>query len=158
MNAMVHNLLGFKHDDQGVVDVTQDVSGSEANINNNATDDEEEKMEDDEDDNMLCPCCAQDPGAQLEHMQDMAEAMEHKEAEAEDAVAATATTGNDIVAEETKDDVDGRDQTETEAEKKERLNRQETRKLTRMSLNTAVAIGTWVFGGLKMGFKFYCVQ
>ena len=137
LNILVHNLLGYRHSEhhEGIPGSTQEGSGSEA-------------VDRIEEDGPLPPCCGHDPGAQLDRVQHMAEEMEQKEEEktiaieGEKGVSAQTT---DPEAEEQKEMENEGDNentnAETDEEQRERLSQAEAKKLSRMSLNTAVAIG-----------------
>ena len=155
LNIVVHNLLGYKHDDhhEGVPGSTQDdVSFSDGRrnpIGSEEDDDEEEEAV------MIPPCCAHDPAAQLDHVKDMAEEMEQKEAiiadkrqqhdqEKKEVISTTPKAGEEEKTEIGHNDNnnnDNEEEVEDEEAKKMRISQAESKKLARMSLNTAVAIG-----------------
>ena len=134
LNIIVHTLLGFKHDDHhhGVPRSTEDdASLSDGRRNRDSANDSDEQEEQD-DDVMNPPCCAHDPAAQLDRVQHMVEEMERVGAEEE-----KHEVGDD--------NNNGNNDENAEAEPQENrntgLSKDESKKLSRMSLNTAIAIG-----------------
>jgi zinc transporter ZupT len=143
LNLLVHGLLGFHHGHHHEIGNTQEISGSD-------NDDQNQEV-----DGPLPPCCSTDPCAQIDQIQHMAEVMqarERTEAKEEEqgeheGIAETDAEKDELKEEEKEDavasaDDDNHPHDAGEAENRAlALSKKESQKLSRMSLNTAVAIG-----------------
>jgi len=125
LNVVVHKLLGYQHESHDDLNDTQGlVSGSEA-TSMDATG--------------MPPCCSDDPAGQLERMQHMAEEIDvdnyTPSADPAPAHSHSPPVANkeEKMAAESEDDAEG-------ADGDLKISSAESRKLSRMSLNTAVAI------------------
>lgn len=134
--------MGYYHHSHHAQSNTQEISGSDGEAGEAG-----ETVED----GPMPPCCTEDPAAQFDRVQDMATEMEAKEALAAAGGDNTNTTKhNDAVPsppgkEEEKSDVEEEKEDEGEAAAKKakalKISKAESKKLSQMSLNTAVAIG-----------------
>jgi zinc transporter ZupT len=148
---LVHGLLGYHHSHRNEVGNTQEISGSD-----------NEDQQNSEEDGPLPPCCAADPCAQIDQIQHMAEVMQAREL-------TEAKNSREVKEEELGDHEEGVEEKISEKdERKEEekdeivasandddpshdaaaaenralaISKAESQKLSRMSLNTAVAIG-----------------